>query len=63
MTPFHARPSADGLWTGLRSVAGTELAIVVADGMLRWIGALDALPAAHRGLPLHEGGGALVTPG
>ncbi|MDM0039099.1 imidazolonepropionase [Variovorax sp. J22G21] len=63
MKSFDAHPSADGLWTGLRSDGGDELAIVVGQGTIRWIGERAALPAAHAGLPLHDGGGALVTPG
>ena len=65
MNPTHDCPSADGLWTGLRLAAdpGTEAAIVVADGTVRWVGARDALPAGFAGLPPHDGGGALATPG
>ncbi|MGJ7494658.1 imidazolonepropionase [Variovorax sp. RT4R15] len=63
MKSFDAHPSADGLWTGLRSDGGDDLAIVVGQGTIRWIGERAALPAAHTGLPVHEGGGALVTPG
>ncbi|MDM0055290.1 imidazolonepropionase [Variovorax fucosicus] len=63
MKSFDAHPSADGLWTGLRSHGGDDLAIVVGQGTIRWIGERAALPAAHAGLPVHDGGGALVTPG
>ncbi|SDC77768.1 imidazolonepropionase [Variovorax sp. CF079] len=65
--------SADGLWTGLLLAPGalryadlpedTEAAIVVEQGVIRWIGAAASLPAECAGLPRHEGGGALVTPG
>ena len=60
---FESRPSADGLWTGLRDTTGEDIAIVVGEGQVRWAGPRAALPAAHAGLPAHDGGGALVTPG
>ena len=63
MTPFASRASADGLWTGLRDTAGAPLALAVADGLLRWTGAPDAVPADWADAPVHDGGGALVTPG
>ena len=63
MTAFDSYPSADGLWTGLRSAAGVDTAIVVEQGAIRWAGERAALPPAFAGLPVHEGGGALVTPG
>lgn len=63
MKPASEFPSADGLWTGLRSVAGADWAIVVAQGLVRWAGERSALPAEHAALPAHDGGGALVTPG
>jgi imidazolonepropionase len=73
MTPFAELPSADGLWTGLRLAPGaapdatiaegTEAAIVVAQGMIRWVGERGAVPAEFGALPRHDGGGALVTPG
>ncbi|MDB5779908.1 MAG: imidazolonepropionase [Polaromonas sp.] len=74
MTPFlQPRPSADGLWTGLRLAPGTapsvslapdaEAAIVVQQGRIDWIGHTAYLPARHAHLPRHEGGGALVTAG
>ncbi|RZL63468.1 MAG: imidazolonepropionase [Variovorax sp.] len=65
MTPFNARPSADGLWMGLRlgSAPAEDAAIVVAGGSVRWVGARAALPAEFNALPAHDGGGALVTPG
>ncbi|CAN7167798.1 imidazolonepropionase [Variovorax sp. LjRoot84] len=65
--------SADGLWTGLLLAPGalryadlpegTQAAIVVEQGVIRWIGAAASLSAECAGLPRHEGGGALVTPG
>ena len=63
VTAFEALPSADGLWSGLRSVVGNDIAIVVADGVIRWIGLPDAVPKGFAGLKTHDGGGALVTPG
>lgn len=77
MTPPHlALPSADGLWTGLRLAPGAapsiglaphaEAAVVVQQGRIDWIGDAAELPAVYRrqgGLPHHDGGGALVTPG
>ncbi|MDP9933563.1 imidazolonepropionase [Variovorax paradoxus] len=65
MKPAHEYPSADGLWTGLRLAtdAGIEAAIAVTDGMIRWVGARDVLPAEFASLAPHDGGGALVTPG
>jgi imidazolonepropionase len=38
-------------------------AVVVADGLIRWAGPADDLPAGLRGLPARDCGGALVTPG
>ena len=63
MTAFDALPSADGLWAGLRSMAGDDVAIAVTDGVIRWIGPAAALPNNFAALPAHDGGGALVTPG
>ena len=65
MRPANEYPSADGLWTGLRLAtdAGTEAAIVVAQGAIRWVGVRSALPAEFAGLVVHDGGDALVTPG
>ena len=74
---FVDRPSADGVWSGLRlagetlavsaagSDAGSALAssIVVQGGVIRWIGATESLPVTFADLPRHDGGGALVTPG
>ncbi|WP_431510978.1 imidazolonepropionase [Variovorax sp. DAIF25] len=68
MTLSH--PSADGLWTGLRLAPGAapgiesdDAALVVAEGTIRWVGARAALPAEYAALPVHDGGGALATPG
>lgn len=68
MTLSH--PSADGLWTGLRLASGAapgiesdDAALVVAQGTIRWVGARAALPAEYAALPVHDGGGALATPG
>ncbi|MBP6893457.1 MAG: imidazolonepropionase [Pseudacidovorax sp.] len=61
--PFSQRPSADGLWTGLRGSDGQPLALTVADGRIVWRGTPDALPPGADALPRHDGGGALVTPG
>nr|WP_145546575.1 imidazolonepropionase [Variovorax boronicumulans] len=63
MPSFDTLPSADGLWTGLRSLDGQPCTIAVQDGRIAWTGAPDAMPAAHAGLPRHAGQGALVTPG
>lgn len=72
-SPAASLASADGLWTDLFLAPGalryadlpegTQAAIVVEQGVIRWIGAADSLPAGCAGLPRHEGGGALVTPG
>ena len=63
MTSFDSFPSADGLWSGLRAVSGADSAIVVERGVVRWFGERAALPAGFADLPVHDGGGALVTPG
>jgi imidazolonepropionase len=72
-SPTASLPSADGLWTGLRLAPGAmadadlpdgaQAALVVAQGVIRWIGERAALPPEHADLPAHDGGGALVTPG
>lgn len=62
-TAFDQHPSADGLWTGLKGLDGQPCVIAVADGLILWTGAPEALPTAHASLPRHDGGGALVTPG
>ena len=63
MKPFDSFPSADGRWTGLRDLNGADTAILVAQGVIRWIGAPEALPATAADIPVRDGGGALVTPG
>jgi imidazolonepropionase len=63
MTPVASLPSADGLWTGLRTASGADWAIVVERGLVRWAGERAVLPDGFGGLPAHDGGGALVTPG
>jgi len=65
MKPFDALPSANGLWTGLRLASETtvESAIVVAQGAIAWVGPRTELPSRFMALPLHDGGGALITPG
>ena len=60
---LESHPSADGLWTGLRAISGEDIAIVVAQGSVAWVGPRAALPDAPAGLPVHDGGGSLVTPG
>ena len=75
--PAQMRPSADGLWIGLRLAPGAapsaalapdaeaeaEAAIVVRQGLIEWIGQAAEVPAGNAALPRHDGGGALVTPG
>ncbi|MBS0427662.1 MAG: imidazolonepropionase [Proteobacteria bacterium] len=65
-------PSADGVWDRLRLAPDAladggevdgDAAVVVAGGVIRWIGGRDSLPSAFGGLPRFDGGGALVTPG
>jgi imidazolonepropionase len=63
MTPYDERPSADGLWTGLRGADGAPCAIAVVDGRIAWIGDPARVPPVHAQAPRHDGGGALVTPG
>jgi imidazolonepropionase len=73
MKPASELSSADGLWTGLKLAPGAapdtsvsedaESAIVVAQGVVRWVGERRAVPEDFAGLPQHDGGGALVTPG
>ncbi len=73
MKAFTELPSANGLWTGLNLApgavpgqalaAGTEGAIAVAEGTVRWVGPSAAVPAEYAGLARHDGAGALVTPG
>ncbi|CAN5675758.1 imidazolonepropionase [soil metagenome] len=63
MTEFGALPSADGLWTGLRSIAGDDVCIAVTESVIRWIGSSNVMPTEFVNLSKHDGGGALVTPG
>lgn len=67
MTSFAKLPSADGLWQNLHGADGAQTAIAVSGGAIRWIGGPADMPADVRtellGLPVHEGGGALVTAG
>lgn len=68
------QPSADGVWQDLRFVPGVGAdppaldlsgndALVVRNGRIAWLGRHADLPGEFAGLPHHEGGGALVTPG
>ena len=77
LSPQPTHPSAEGLWTGLRLApgaapgtdlpAGTLAALAVRGGTVLWVGDAAAVPAdiaaACYGLPVHDGGGALATPG
>ncbi|MFZ3117464.1 MAG: imidazolonepropionase [Variovorax sp.] len=68
MKPFDTCPSADGLWSGLRladamSAPTVPSAIVVTQGVVRWVGPQADVPAEFHALPRHDGGDALVTPG
>ena len=40
-----------------------DAAVVVADGRIAWAGPMPELPADYRGLPEHDCGGRLLTPG
>lgn len=66
--------SADGVWHHLRLAPGlarptqpvadgAPAALVVQQGVLRWIGPQHALPAAFAALPQHDARGAWATPG
>jgi imidazolonepropionase len=73
--PLHAHarlPSAEGVWEHLRPMQGAlvaevaatdEISLVVADGLVRWMGPGHAVPAAYDGLMRFDAGGALLTPG
>ena len=65
MKPFDTCPSADGLWTGLRLADAPTVpaAIVVTQGLIRWVGPQAGVPAEFHALPRHDGGDSLVTPG
>ena len=65
-------PSADGVWEHLRPMAGAvegagtnmgDVSLVVEHGVIRWIGACNAVPTLYADLPCFDGGGALLTPG
>lgn len=67
-------PSADGVWVDVRLVDGLArpdmpvppgegAAIVVQQGLMRWVGPAAALPAAFDALPRRAGNGRLATPG
>jgi imidazolonepropionase len=67
-------PNADGVWEGLHLAAdlaqpdvpvppNSAASVVVQDGVIRWVGPGDTLPAAFAALPRHNGHGALATPG
>jgi imidazolonepropionase len=65
-------PSADGVWHRLRiapetlddpALATSNMAIVVRDGTIAWVGATSDMPRDFAALPRHDGGEALVTPG
>ncbi len=64
--------SADGVWRNLRLLPGAladgskldgEVALVVEQGLVCWIGPAADLPAAYRRLAQHDGGDALLGPG
>lgn len=72
MTPLHAAPSADGVWTNLRLAPGAttadapelhDAAIVVAQGRVSYVGQRRTLPPLPAGTLQHDGHDALVTPG
>jgi len=63
MRDVDSLPSADGVWSGLRGLDGQPCAIVVSQGCMAWVGAPAAMPAIYAGMPRHDGGGALVSPG
>ena len=66
--------SADGVWRHLRLAPGlaqptqpvadgAPAAMVVQQGVLRWLGPQQAVPAAFAHLPQHDACGAWATPG
>jgi imidazolonepropionase len=73
MTPSaNTLPNADGLWTHLRLAPGAtalaspavdDAAILIEDGQIAYVGPKSGLPAPKPGMPEHDGGNALVTPG
>ena len=67
-------PSADGRWLNLRLAPelfaadvpladGQPACIVVQQGRIVWVGPQDQVPACYAGLPAHDGGARLATPG
>jgi imidazolonepropionase len=61
---------ADGIWHNFRAMPETfdkplsgDAAIVVEQGMIRWVGARASLPAGYNSLPRFDAHGALLTPG
>ena len=61
---------AEGLWhnakllpTGDPESAIADGMVAVRDGRIAWIGAAEALPKEHAGLPRHDAGGGWITPG
>ena len=76
MRPLTPPPtaSADGVWRNLRLAPGlaqptqpvadgAPAALVVQQGVLRWLGPQQALPEAFAHLPQHDACGAWATPG
>lgn len=64
--------SADGVWSRLRAMPGVcldgsdasgEVALVVEQGRIAWLGAAADVPAHYQQLPKHDGAGALLGPG
>ena len=64
--------NADGVWRHVRLLPGAladgssidgEAALVVAQGLIRWIGPVADLPATYQRLPQHDGGNTLLGPG
>ena len=72
MDSIATAASANGVWRNLRLMPGAladgssvdgEVALVVEQGTIRWIGAAAELPAAYAPLPRHDGGDTLLGPG
>jgi len=68
MKPVDHYPSADGQWTGLRllsedAATAKPTVIVVQQGHIAWVGEPGVVPPEYAALPVHDGGGALATPG
>lgn len=71
---FSTLECADGVWDRLRPVPGaldighsfafdTELALVVMQGRIAWLGPRDELPALYANFPRWDGEGAWLSPG